>query len=72
MNQLPVEETRERVLVAAKRVFAECGPFKARIGDIAAEAGVSVGYIYMYFGSKEKLYRIVQEQDITVLPPERI
>lgn len=40
---------------AALRVFARDGISKARIGDIAEEAGVSASTIYEYFESKEDL-----------------
>ncbi|SEF08052.1 transcriptional regulator, TetR family [Rhizobiales bacterium GAS191] len=47
---------REReILRAALRVFARDGISRARIGDIAAEAGMPVSSIYEYFPSKEDL-----------------
>ncbi|HEY0301969.1 MAG TPA: TetR/AcrR family transcriptional regulator, partial [Rhizomicrobium sp.] len=45
----------EEILAAAVRVFARDGIAKARIGDIAADAGVPVASIYDYFSSKEEL-----------------
>jgi AcrR family transcriptional regulator len=47
---------REReILRAALRVFARDGISRARIGDIASEAGMPVSSIYDYFPSKEDL-----------------
>jgi AcrR family transcriptional regulator len=48
-------ETRERLLRAAAKVFAERGYDGARVADIAAAAGVSNGAMYAHFGSKAEL-----------------
>jgi len=47
---------RQTILEAAKRVYSRKGFLAATIEDIAAEARVSVGTIYLYFKSKEDLY----------------
>jgi TetR/AcrR family fatty acid metabolism transcriptional regulator len=49
------EDKRRVILDAALRVFAERGYAAARISDIAAEAGVGKGTVYLYFDSKEDL-----------------
>jgi AcrR family transcriptional regulator len=49
------EERRRELLTAAVRVFARRGYHSARVGDIAAEAGVAHGLLYHYFPSKEDL-----------------
>lgn len=46
---------RERILDAAERVFAHRGFFAAKVADIAREAGVADGTIYLYFKSKDDL-----------------
>ncbi|BAT70979.1 TetR/AcrR family transcriptional regulator, fatty acid metabolism regulator protein [Thermosulfidibacter takaii ABI70S6] len=48
-------DKRERILKAAEKVFASKGFYPARITDIAKEAGVAEGTIYIYFDSKEDL-----------------
>jgi AcrR family transcriptional regulator len=49
-------------------VFARDGFLKARIGDIALEAGVSYGAFYHYFDSKEAIFReIAEEMEVTLL-----
>jgi TetR/AcrR family transcriptional regulator, fatty acid metabolism regulator protein len=48
-------DKRALILEAAVRVFARKGYHAARVGDIAAEAGVAHGLLYHYFDSKEKL-----------------
>lgn len=46
---------RERILRAAVEVFARTGYFNARVSDVAREAGVADGTIYLYFESKDDL-----------------
>jgi len=55
------EETRERILVAAERVFAEYGFDGASFSRIAAEAKLPKSNVVYYFESKKKLYRQVVE-----------
>lgn len=45
-------------------VFADCGIAAAKLEDIAAKAGVSKGTIYLYFESKEELFREVVRQNV--------
>jgi AcrR family transcriptional regulator len=49
------EYKRRVILDAALHVFAGRGYAAARISDIAAEAGVGKGTVYLYFASKEDL-----------------
>ncbi|WP_262699500.1 MULTISPECIES: TetR/AcrR family transcriptional regulator [Streptomyces] len=51
------ERTRRRILVAARRKFAEVGYERATIRAIAAEAEVDKSSVIQYFGSKEALFR---------------
>jgi AcrR family transcriptional regulator len=55
------QETRSRLLVAGKRVFERDGFLRARIADIAAEAGLSHGSFYHYFETKEAIFREIAE-----------
>jgi TetR/AcrR family fatty acid metabolism transcriptional regulator len=48
-------DKRERILAAAERIFARHGFFSARVSEIAKEAGVADGTIYLYFKSKDDL-----------------
>src|ERR671920_2372972 len=45
--------TRERILEAALRLFAERGYEATTMRDVAREAGASLGLAYRYFASKE-------------------
>lgn len=48
-------DTEDRILQAAARVFARLGYHRSSVADIAAEAGVAAGTIYLYFERKEDL-----------------
>lgn len=55
LHQDRSRQRSEEILSAAVRVFAREGLARARISDIAAEAGVPPPSIYDYFTSKEEL-----------------
>ena len=48
-------DKRERILDAAEQIFARHGFFAAKVSDVAKEAGVADGTIYLYFKSKDEL-----------------
>jgi AcrR family transcriptional regulator len=47
----------EEILDAAQTVFGEFGFARAKLDDVARLAGVSKGTVYLYFDSKESLFR---------------
>lgn len=49
-------QTRDRILEAAARVFGRDGFVNARMSDIAAEAALSMGGLYRYYGNKEAVF----------------
>ncbi|MGI9286278.1 MAG: TetR/AcrR family transcriptional regulator [Pseudomonadales bacterium] len=49
-------QTREKILEAARSVFARDGYVAMRMGDVAIEAGISMGSLYRYFQNKEDLF----------------
>src|SRR3954454_8570736 len=51
--------TRERILAAALREFADKGFAGARVDAIAAAASINKRMLYHYFGDKEGLFREV-------------
>lgn len=61
------DEARARVLVAARREFAENGFAGARIDRISEEANVSKERLYVYFGNKHGLWAALMSQEITRL-----
>ncbi len=54
--------TSERILDAALDVFSEQGFDGATTREIAARAGVNLGLIKYYFGTKEKLWRAMVDR----------
>ena len=50
------------IVDAALAVFAERGFSAARLDDVAARAGISKGTLYLYFASKEELFKAVVRQ----------
>lgn len=57
-----VEHTRNLLLDAAEKLFAERGLGTASLEDIADAAGYTRGAIYAHFGSKEELFLAVIER----------
>jgi len=55
------DETRARILDAARKCFAELGYEGATNKHLASAAGLTTGAIYHYYGSKKELYCDVQE-----------
>ena len=55
-------ETREAILAAAEREFADKGFDLASAREICRRAGVNSALLSRYFGSKEALYRIVAKR----------
>jgi TetR/AcrR family fatty acid metabolism transcriptional regulator len=45
----------QHIIDAAIRVFARKGYFNSRVSDIAREAGIAAGTIYLYFDTKEDI-----------------
>jgi len=56
------------LLAAALELFVEKGFAGTRLEDVAARAGVSKGTLYLYFGSKEALFKaVIQEGIVPIL-----
>ena len=53
---------RERILASAMKVFARKGFASARVSDVAREAGVADGTIYLYFASKDAILIAIFEE----------
>lgn len=52
------------IVAAALEVFAEKGYAGARLDEIAARAGISKGALYLYFETKEELFRAVVREAV--------
>ena len=48
-------DKREAILRAAIKVFAGKGYFNSKVADIAGQAGIADGTIYLYFKSKDEI-----------------
>lgn len=57
MNKRSGEQSRQKILAAARQVFAEHGYAHASMRLIAQASGLSVGGVYLYFPGKDELYR---------------
>jgi AcrR family transcriptional regulator len=67
----PGQDARKRrqILDGARRIFLNHGFDAASMSDIAGEAGVSKGTLYVYFDSKEELFRqLVAEEKAAQFP----
>src|SRR5262245_27789050 len=45
----------QQIIEAAVRVFADKGYYSSRVSDIAREAGIAAGTIYLYFDTKRDI-----------------
>lgn len=50
------ERRRQQIMIAAKRVFSQKGFNKTTMEDIAKEAELSPGTLYLYFKNKDELF----------------
>ena len=66
------EDRPDEILDAATTVFGEQGFARTRLEDVAKRAGVSKGTLYLYFDSKESLFReMVRRNVVSVVAEER-
>lgn len=53
--RVTVSDKREAILRAAIKVFAKKGYFNSKVADLAGEAGIADGTVYLYFKSKDEI-----------------
>jgi AcrR family transcriptional regulator len=58
------EARPQELLAAALDLFVERGFAATRLDDVAARAGVSKGTLYLYFTSKEELFKAVVRENV--------
>jgi TetR/AcrR family transcriptional repressor of nem operon len=63
------DETRERILFAAMRLFAEKGYSSTSIADILQAAGANAGSLYYYFPGKQDVLIAVLETYLAGIQP---
>ncbi len=59
-----VADKHAAILRAAIRVFANNGYFNSKVADIAREAGVADGTVYLYFKSKEEILHSIFNRSV--------
>lgn len=64
------DETKQKILKAAKKEFADKGFNGARMSSIASIAGVNQALLHYHFESKENLYRSIFQNTIGDLATE--
>ena len=57
-------EQRDRILLAARELFAERGPDAVSVAEVAEEAGVSRATVFNQFGSKHALLEGITENTL--------
>lgn len=61
------DQTKNKILSVAARIFARYGYQKTTVDEIARTAHKAKGSVYYYYKSKEDLFRAVVEQEISIL-----
>lgn len=64
MKEERKEKKRELILRGAERIFAKHGYKKTSVDEIASEAKVSKGAVYLYFKSKEEIFRTLLKRNV--------
>lgn len=60
-----VADKHEAILRAAVSVFARKGYFNSKVADIAREAGIADGTVYLYFKSKDEILHSIFDRAMT-------
>jgi TetR/AcrR family fatty acid metabolism transcriptional regulator len=63
-KRFAITDKREAILRSAITVFARCGYFNSKVADIAREAGVADGTVYLYFKSKEEILHSIFDRSV--------
>ena len=64
------DNTKERILISAKKVFLLKGMAGARMQDIADEAGINKAMLHYYFQNKEKLFEVIFQESLSMFFPK--
>ena len=59
-----IADKHEAILNAGVKVFAAKGFFNAKVADIAREAGIADGTVYLYFKSKDEILHSIFDRGI--------
>jgi TetR/AcrR family fatty acid metabolism transcriptional regulator len=69
-SRASLSDKREAILRAAVKVFAQKGYFNSKVADIASEAGIADGTVYLYFKSKDEILHSIFDQAMEVFIQE--
>ncbi|MFV0589873.1 MAG: TetR/AcrR family transcriptional regulator [Draconibacterium sp.] len=69
MSDLKKDNTEEKILNAAQKVFIEKGMDGARMQAIADEAGINKALLHYYFRTKEKLFNAIFQKVFSRILP---
>src|SRR5829696_8205195 len=58
------EERRNAILDAAERLFLQHPDRMANVSEVASDAGVAKGTVYLYFPSKEEMLLALHERHV--------
>jgi AcrR family transcriptional regulator len=72
VQPLETEDTHDRILAAAQRLFAEKGFDATPVRDITSEAGCNVASVNYHFGGKDKLYLETFRSMLSLLRDRRL
>ena len=60
------QNTEEKIKEAARKLFVQKGYANTKTRDIANEAGINLALLNYYFRSKEKLFKIIMTEKLTM------
>lgn len=72
MPKKVAENTRERILKAAERIYAASGFHGMSLRDVTVLAGVNLAAVNYHFGSKDKLILALADRRLTPINTERL
>ena len=61
------KETKEKLLLSARKEFAQKGYLQASLRNICKNAGVTTGALYFFFQDKEDLFAAIVEKPLQKL-----
>ncbi|MBA7528893.1 HTH-type transcriptional regulator QacR [subsurface metagenome] len=67
-----IDDTKDRILNVAAKIFSKFGFQKTTVDEIARAAHKAKGSVYYYFKSKEELFRGVVEKEFHTLRSELV
>ncbi|MDX2438220.1 MAG: CerR family C-terminal domain-containing protein [Acidobacteriota bacterium] len=72
VHPLETEDTHDRILAAAQKLFSDKGYDATSVRDITSEAGCNVASVNYHFGGKDKLYLETFRSMLTLLRDRRL